>query len=170
MKKTYKLALTSILLTLALALSYMERFFPLQMLIPLPGVKMGLANIVSLVALYLLGGKYALSILAVRSLLTSVFAGSVTSFLFSVSGGILAILVMSLSKRVKFFSVYGVSILGAAAHNIGQIACAMILMNSVYIASYLTYLLIISIFTGFVVGFLSSGVIKSLLKTRMLES
>lgn len=170
MKKTYKLALTSILLTLALALSYMERFFPLQMLIPLPGVKMGLANIVSLVALYLLGGKYALSILAVRSLLTSVFAGSVTSFLFSVTGGALAILIMALSMRIKFLSVYGVSILGAAAHNIGQTVCAMILMNSVYIASYLTYLLIISIFTGFVVGFLSSGVIKSLLKTRMLES
>lgn len=170
MKKVNKLTLTSILLTLALALSYMERFFPLQMLIPLPGVKMGLANIVSLVALYLLGAKYAFSILVVRSLLTSVFAGSVTSFLFSVSGGILAILVMSLSKRVKFFSVYGVSILGAAAHNIGQIACAMILMNSVYIASYLTYLLIISLFTGFAVGLLSSGVIKALLKTRMLES
>ncbi len=170
MKKTYRLTLTSILLTLALALSYMERFFPLQMLIPLPGVKIGLANIVSLVALYLLGAKYALSILVVRSLLTSFFAGSVTSFLFSVTGGIFALFVMSLSIHVKFLSVYGVSILGAAAHNIGQIACAMILMNSVYIGSYLTYLLIISLFTGFAVGLLSSGVIKALSNIRTLES
>ncbi len=170
MKKTYRLTLTSILLTLALALSYMERFFPLQMLIPLPGVKIGLANIVSLVALYLLGAKYALSILVVRSLLASFFAGSVTSFLFSATGGILALFVMFLSMRVKFLSVYGVSILGAAAHNIGQIACAMILMNSVYIGSYLTYLLIISLFTGFAVGLLSSGVIKALSNIRTLES
>lgn len=169
MKKTYALTLASILLTLALALSYMERFFPLQLLIPLPGVKIGLANIVSLVSLYLLGAKYAFSILIVRSLLTSVFAGSITSFLFSVSGGIFAIFIMVLSMRVKFLSVYGVSILGAAAHNIGQIIAAMILMHSVYIASYLTYLLLISLFTGFAVGLLSSGVIKALQKTNAFK-
>ena len=166
MNRTYKLTLAAILLTLALALSYMERFFPLQFIIPLPGVKIGLANIVSLVALYLLSAKYALSIVMIRSLFTSVFAGSVTAFLFSVTGGVLAILVMALSMRVRYFSVYGVSILGAAAHNIGQIIAAMILMNSVYIGAYLTYLLVISLFTGFAVGLLSSGVIRALIRMR----
>ncbi len=165
MKKTKALTLTSSLLAVALALSYMERFFPLQMLIPLPGVKIGLANIVSLVSLYLLGAKYAFSILVVRCILTSVFAGSVTSFMFSITGGIFAMGVMIVSMRMPVFSVYGVSILGAAAHNIGQIASSVILMNSVYIASYLMYLLPISVFTGFLTGLLSSGVIKALKKT-----
>ena len=165
MKKTKALTLTSSLLAVALALSYMERFFTLQMLIPLPGVKIGLANIVSLVSLYLLGAKYAFSILVVRCILTSVFAGSVTSFMFSITGGIFAMGVMIVSMRMPVFSVYGVSILGAAAHNIGQIASSVILMNSVYIASYLMYLLPISVFTGFLTGLLSSGVIKALKKT-----
>lgn len=166
MKKTNALTLTSVLLAVALTLSYMERFFPLQVLIPLPGVKLGLANIVSLVALYLLGAKYAFSILVVRCVLTSFFSGSVTSLMFSLFGGVLAMCVMIVIMRIPVFSVYGVSILGAAAHNIGQIAASMILMNSIYIGGYLVYLLMISLFTGFLTGLLSSGVIKALEKVR----
>jgi len=169
MKKTNALTLTSVLLAVALTLSYMERFFPLQVLIPLPGVKLGLANIVSLVALYLLGAKYAFSILVVRCVLTSFFSGSVTSLMFSLFGGVLAMTVMIIAMRVPVFSVYGVSILGAAAHNIGQIAAAMILMNSVYIGAYLIYLLMISLFTGFLTGLLSSGVIRALEKVRPIK-
>lgn len=169
MKKTNALTLTSVLLAVALTLSYMERFFPLQMLIPLPGVKLGLANIVSLVALYLLGAKYAFSILVVRCVLTSFFSGSVTSLMFSLFGGVLAMTVMIIAMRVPVFSVYGVSILGAAAHNIGQIAAAMILMNSIYIGAYLIYLLMISLFTGFLTGLLSSGVIMALEKVRPIK-
>lgn len=169
MKKTNALTLTSVLLAVALTLSYMERFFPLQLLIPLPGVKIGLANIVSLVALYLLGARYAFSILVVRCVLTSFFAGSVTSLMFSLFGGVLAMCVMIVIMRIPVFSVYGVSILGAAAHNIGQIAASMILMNSIYIGGYLVYLLMISLFTGFLTGLLSSGVIKALEKVRPLK-
>ncbi|MBQ1257107.1 MAG: Gx transporter family protein [Clostridia bacterium] len=169
MKKTNALTLTSVLLAVALTLSYMERFFPLQLIIPLPGVKIGLANIVSLVALYLLGAKYAFSILVVRCVLTSFFAGSITSLMFSLFGGVLAMCVMIVIMRIPVFSVYGVSILGAAAHNIGQIAASMILMNSIYIGGYLVYLLMISLFTGFLTGLLSSGVIKALEKVRPLK-
>ena len=166
MKKTNALTLTSVLLAVALTLSYMERFFPLQLIIPLPGVKIGLANIVSLVALYLLGARYAFSILVVRCVLASFFAGSVTSLMFSLFGGVLAMCVMIISMRIPIFSVYGVSILGAAAHNIGQIIASMILMNSIYIGSYLMYLLMISLFTGFLTGLLSSGVIRALDRAR----
>ncbi len=169
MKKTNALTLTSVLLAVALTLSYMERFFPLQLLIPLPGVKIGLANIVSLVALYLLGARYAFSILVVRCVLTAVFAGSVTSLMFSLFGGVLAMIVMMVCMRIPVFSVYGVSILGAAAHNIGQIAASMILMNSIYIGAYLMYLLMISLFTGFLTGLLSSGVIRALDKVRPIK-
>ncbi len=164
MKKTRRITLCAVLLALALALAYMERFFPLQMIIPLPGVKLGLANVVSLVALYLLGGKNAYIILVLRCFLASVFGGGITSLLFSFTGGTLSMLAMVLARRAKFLSVYGVSILGAAAHNIGQICAAMLMMHSVYIGAYLPYLLIVALFTGFATGAAGAGVLRVLTK------
>ena len=162
MKKTKRITLCAMLLSLALALSYMERFFPLQLVIPLPGVKLGLANIVSLAALYLLDGKSAYIILALRCILGSAFGGGITSLMFSLTGGTLSMLCMILARRIPFLSVYGVSILGAAAHNIGQICIAMVMMHSVYIGAYLPYLLIVGLFTGFATGAASAGVLKVL--------
>ena len=162
MKKTKCITLCAMLLSLALALSYMERFFPLQLVIPLPGVKLGLANIVSLAALYLLDGKSAYIILALRCILGSAFGGGITSLMFSLTGGTLSMLCMILARRIPFLSVYGVSILGAAAHNIGQICIAMVMMHSVYIGAYLPYLLIVGLFTGFATGAASAGVLKVL--------
>ena len=155
---------------MALMLSYMERFFPLQMVIPLPGIKLGLANIVSLVALYLFGLKYAYIILALRCLMGSIFAGSVTAFMFSVTGGTLAMLVMAGAMRIPVFSIYGVSILGAAAHNIGQIFAAMLVMRSLYVGAYLPYLLIVAVFTGLATGAAASGVLKVLPETGFAGS
>ena len=160
MSRTRKLTLCAVLISLALVLSYMERFFPLQMVVPMPGVKLGLANIVSLVALYLLGGRSAYTILAVRCVLGSAFGGGVTSLLFSLTGGTLAMIVMALSRKLPFLSIYGVSILGAAAHNIGQICASMLLMHSVYIGAYLPYLLAVGLFTGFATGAAGAGILK----------
>ena len=162
MKQTRRLTLCAVLLSLALVLSYMERFFPLLLIVPLPGVKLGLANIVSLVALYILGGKSAYLILILRCVLASAFGGGISSLMFSLSGGILSMLAMILSRRLPFLSIYGVSILGAAAHNIGQICIAMALMNSVYIGAYLPYLLIVALFTGFATGAAGAGVLRIL--------
>ena len=92
MTKTKKTALCAVLIALALALSYMERFIPLQLIVPLPGVKLGLANIVTLIALYLLGGKAAFAILIPRCILGAVFGGGITGLMFSLAGGILAII------------------------------------------------------------------------------
>ena len=161
MRKTKRLTLCAILIALALALSYTERFIPLQMVIPLPGVKLGLANIVTLIALYLMGPKYAFAILIPRCIFGAVFGGGITGLLFSMTGGILAMAVMSLARKLPLFSVYGVSILGAAAHNIGQILAAMVLMNSVYIGAYLPYLLIVALFTGFATGAAGAGVLRA---------
>lgn len=163
------MALCAVLIALALALSYLERFIPLQLVIPLPGIKLGLANIVTLIALYLLGAKCAFAILIPRCILGAVFGG-ITGLLFSLTGGILAMAVMALSRRAKCFSVYGVSILGAAAHNIGQILAAMAVLGSVYVASYLPYLLLVAIVTGFATGTASSGVLGILEKTNFISS
>lgn len=160
--KTGKIARCAILVSLALVLSYMERLIPLQMLVPLPGVKLGLANIVTLIALYLLGAGSAFVILILRCVLGAVFAGSITSLLFSLCGGMLAMGVMALGCRVKLFSIYGVSVLGAAAHNIGQIFAAMLLMHSVHIGAYLPYLLLVSLCTGMATGCMGAGVLRAL--------
>lgn len=162
MSKTKRLTLCAILIALALALSYTERFIPLQMVVPLPGVKLGLANIVTLLALYLMGPKGAFAILIPRCIFGAVFGGGITGLAFSLAGGILAMCVMVLSRRIPVFSIYGVSILGAAAHNIGQILAAMVLMNSVYIGAYLPYLLVVALFTGFATGAACAGVLRAL--------
>lgn len=162
MNKTKRLTLCAVLIALALALSYTERFIPLQMVIPLPGVKLGLANIVTLIALYLLGPKEALAILVPRCILGAVFGGGITGLLFSLTGGVLAMAVMILAKKVPIFSIYGVSILGAAAHNVGQILAAMVLMNSLYVGAYLSYLLVVALFTGAATGAAGAGILRTL--------
>lgn len=166
MKKTRTITQSAILIALALALSYTERFIPLQLLIPLPGVKLGLANIVTLVSLYLLGWKRTLSIVVIRCFLGALF-GSLTSLAFSLTGGLIALAVMALCKEIPMFSIYGVSILGAAAHNIGQILAAMVLMASVYVGAYLPYLLFVAICTGLATGAACSGVLRTLKAVRI---
>lgn len=164
MRKAKQISLCAVMIALALALSYTERFIPLQLLIPLPGIKLGLANIVTLVALYLFKTRYAFMILVVRCVLGAVFGGGITGLAFSLCGGILAMAVMALAQKIPLFSVYGVSILGAAAHNIGQILASMALMQSVYIGAYLPYLLLVAIFTGLLTGCACAGVLRVLPK------
>ena len=160
--KAKEITLCAVLTALALALSYTEQFIPLQLAIPLPGIKLGLANIVTLAALYLLRTKYAFRILLARCFFGSVFGGGITALCFSLLGGCLALGVMALAKKLPFLSIYGVSILGAAAHNVGQILAAMGLMHSIYIGAYLPYLLIVAVFTGPLTGAACAGVLRVL--------
>lgn len=162
MKKTKTLAYSAILTALALALSYTERFIPLQLIIPLPGIKLGLANIVTMIALYLMGWKKTLPIVVVRCVLGALFGGGITALIFSLTGSLLALAVMGICKRIPIFSVYGVSILGAATHNIGQILAAMALMRSVYVCAYMPYLLMVALFTGSATGAACAGVLRAL--------
>lgn len=163
MNKTQRLARAALLTALALGLSWMERFIPLQLLVPLPGIKLGLANLVTLFALYFLGGRMALAILCVRCLLGSLFGGGVTAFCFSITGGLLALAVMALARRLPVLSVYGVSILGAAAHHVGQILVAVALLRSGYVVAYLPFLLLVAIATGFLTGAISSVLFRAML-------
>ena len=162
MSKAKKIAFCAVMIALALALSYAERFIPLQMVIPMPGIKLGLANVVTLVALYRFKGRYALAILVPRCILGALFGGGITGLAFSLTGGLLALLVMSLAKKTPFFSVYGVSVLGAAAHNVGQILAAMVLLRSVYVAAYLPWLLIAAVVTGILTGAAGHGILQAL--------
>ena len=162
MSKAKKIAFCAVMIALALALSYAERFIPLQLVIPLPGVKLGLANVVTLVVLYRLKPRYAFGVLIPRCILGAVFGGGITGLLFSLTGGLLALATMLLAKKAPMFSVYGVSILGAAAHNIGQICAAVVLLRSVYVAAYLPWLLLVGIVTGILTGAAGVGILHAL--------
>ena len=109
---TRQLTLCAMLTALALALSWAERFLPLSLLIPLPGIKLGLANIVTLFALYALGPAQALGILLCRCTLGAFFAGNLNALIYSLFGGLTAMLTMILLRRGKHLSVYGVSLGG----------------------------------------------------------
>lgn len=156
---TKQLTLCAVLAALALALSYVENLFLLPL--PLPGVKLGLANIVTLVALYLLGAPQALAVLLVRVLLGAMFAGNASALLYSLLGGLSALAVMALLARSPRLSVYGVSVGGAAAHNFGQIAAAMLTLGSAAPLVYLPVLLGVSLVSGALTGFITSLLLGS---------
>lgn len=170
MKNVRQLALSSIMIGIALILSYIERFIPLQLVIPLPGVKLGLANIVTLVTLYLFDKKQCVIILVIRCFLGAVFGGGITGLMFSMVGGLFAITSMMITQKMKCFSIYGVSVFGAAAHHIGQILVSMILMRSIYIGSYLPYLLLVGVFTALLIATISSRVVMALESNPKINS
>ena len=151
-----KLALCAVLAALALGLSTLENLFPVSLIVPLPGVKLGLANIVTVFALYELGAPEALAILVTRCLLGGLFSGTATALLFSLLGGLCAMGVMILLKRSRRLSVYGVSVGGAAAHNAGQILAAMITLGNTMVVGYLPFLLAVALITGTLTGFVVS--------------
>ena len=159
---TNALTRCAMLTALALGLSWMESAFPLSALIPLPGVRLGLANIVTLFALYALGSPSALLILLSRCLLASMFAGNMNAFLFSILGGVTALACMTALSRARRLSVYGVSVGGAAAHQCGQIAAAMLTHGNVAPLYYLPVLLFVSVFTGSVTGLIVALLFRAL--------
>ena len=164
---TRQLALCAVLTALALGLSTLENLFPVTLVIPLPGVKLGLANIVTVFALYQLGPLPALCILAARCLLGSLFAGNASALLFSLLGGTLAMLVMLALSHLPGLSVYGVSIGGAAAHNCGQVAAAVLTLGNTAPLYYLPVLLGVSLFTGALTGLIAACLFRALAHTRL---
>lgn len=164
-----KIALCAVLTALALGLSYAERMIPLGLIIPLPGIKLGLANVVTLFALCFLGAGSAFAILIARCFLGSLFAGSLSGLLFSLTGGLLAMAVMALLRKSGRLSVYGVSVCGAAAHNIGQMCAAVAVMQTTAVLSYLPLLLCTAVPAGLITGAASAGVFRAVRASGILN-
>ncbi len=171
-KSIKRITLIGILISFALILSVVERWFPLEAFIPLPGIKLGLPNIITLFALFYLDMPSALIIVILRSFLSSVFMGSVSSFAFSVSGGLFSFIVMRIALKFypKYLSITTISIIGAAFHNIGQICAAAVIMGTVNVFGYLPLLLIASLFTGTLIGVVFSAVGKKLASIRSIKN
>ena len=157
-----QLARCALLAAMALALSYLEGLFPLALAIPIPGVKLGLANIVTLFALYALGPGQAVMILLCRCLLGAVFAGNMNALLFSLMGGLASMAVMIALSRWDKLSIYGVSAGGAAAHSCGQTAAAVLTLGSGAAMYYLPALLGVSLFTGALTGLTAACLFRAL--------
>lgn len=157
------IAHNALLVCAALVLSIFEGFLPAAA-IPVPGIKLGLANIVILFALYRKGFGSAVAILIAKCTLAAIFGGGITSFAFSVCGGICATTVMYFLKKLdgKYMSIFGVSIAGAAAHGIGQIAASAPMLGTLSIIYYLPALLLSGIFTGALTGAICMFLFKRL--------
>ena len=165
---TRRLALCAVLTALALGLSTLEGMFPVSLLIPLPGIKLGLANIVTVYALYALGPASALTILLARCLLGAMFAGNASALLFSLMGGGLSMLVMIVLRHLPGLSIYGVSIGGAAAHNIGQIGAAMIVCPAEPAGQGLyDRELAVSLLTGTLTGFIAGLLFRAMKNVKL---
>lgn len=143
---------------LALILSYVETLIPVQF--GIPGIKLGLANLVVVIVLYKTDWKEALLLSVSRVLLAGFIFGSLFSIIYSLAGGVLSLLVMAAFVRSERFGVAGVSMAGGVAHNIGQLATAMIAVSTYQVGYYLPVLLIAGLVTGAVIGLAADAVLK----------
>lgn len=154
--KTRDIARFALLTALAMVLSWVESLVPLS--VAVPGVKLGLTNLVVLFALYRMGLKAAWCLSLVRVLLVSFTFGNAFSLWYSLAGAILSLLVMMALKATGKFSVTGVSVAGAVCHNLGQILVAMAVLRSTAVAFYYPALLLSGTIAGICIG-LAGGVL-----------
>ena len=155
--KTKKIATFGMLIALAMIFSYIESILPINL--GIPGIKLGLANILTIVSLYLIGVRGAVFVSLLRIILVGLTFGNGSAMLFSLSGGICSLVCMVLVKEIKIFSVYGVSMVGGVMHNVGQILMAMRVLDESKILSYLPVLVISGVLTGMVIGLIAGQVI-----------
>ncbi len=158
MNRTKKLVLTAILAAVALGVYILEAQIPAP--VPVPGVKLGLANIVTLTAMALLGRKQAGAVLVVRLLLGSMFSGGFSALLYSAVGGALAYAVMA--AFIGRLPIWVVSALAAIAHNLGQLAAAVLVTGTPGLFWYGPALLLAAILTGVFTGLASQYLVKAL--------
>lgn len=161
--KTKKLTTLALSVALAMLLSFVESLVP--PLASVPGVKAGFANIVTLYLLYAMGAPSAIAVSVVRIFLSTLLFGSFPiDLLYSFSGAFLSFVFMYIAKRLLPFGIIGVSVIGAVMHNAGQVICACFIMKTAELAYYFIPLFISGIIAGVAVGILSGLVIARLRK------
>ncbi len=153
-------ALCGMLTALAMLFSYVETLIPLNF--GIPGIKLGLANLVVLTGLYYLKPQQVLAVSLARILLTGFLFGNGMSILYSLAGGLLSFLVMRLLMRTGEFSPAGVSIAGGVAHNVGQLIVAGLVVHTAKLVYYMPVLTVSGALTGFLMGLLSIRVLHAL--------
>ena len=157
---TKKLTMTALLAALALIFSYIEVLIPFSPAIP--GIKLGIANLAVIVALYHMGLKYAITINVVRIFIAGLLFSGVFGIIYSLAGAILSMTVMVLLKKTGLFSVTGVSMAGGVAHNLGQILAAAFLVSNLSIFIYFPVLIFSGLISGALIGIVAYIILKRL--------
>lgn len=167
MNRNKKIANMAMLVVLAMIFSYVESLIPINF--GVPGMKLGIANLVTVTGIYFLALPEILLVVVMRVLLIGFMFGNGMSIIYSLAGGILSVLVMTLLKKAKGFSEVGVSIAGGIAHNIGQLIVAAIVVENMKLVYYLPALLIAGTITGCLIGMLSKKMLP-VVKTEAVKS
>lgn len=164
MKNSRELIFLALLTSGALILSLIESMIPLPFIVP--GAKLGLPNMVTLSVIVVFGFKKGLTVAILRSILVLLVAGNPIGFLYSISGAIFSTIVMYLVYRYfsNIFSLIGVSLFGAIAHNTAQVFTATMMLQNIKIFTYLPLMYIVSLFTGCFVGYSTILIVKNLKK------
>ena len=163
-KQTERMALMAVLLALILVLSFIESLIPLGG--GIPGIKLGLANGVLLFALYMLGTKEAIILMVLKVSVPLLYVPSyLQTIMYSAAGAVLSMASMLLVKQIRGISILGVSVTGAAMHNVGQVLMAMLILQTGSLLYYLSVLLVVGVVTGVLTGTAAKLVMKSLKMT-----
>ena len=153
-------ALCGVFIALAMVLSYLESLVPISFAIP--GIKLGLANIVTIIALVKLGLKPALIISVGRVILSGLLFGNPATIMYSMAGALLSIAVMFIVRKLKLLAITGTSVCGAVAHNLGQLIIAAIVIENTKIFYYMAVLSVSGIIAGVLIGLLAGIIIKNI--------
>lgn len=165
--KTKKIAYLGLLIALAFVFSYIEFLIPVNL--GIPGAKLGLANLVIIVALYTIGEKNAFVLSVIRIVLVGLTFANLASMLYSLAGGILSFTAMVIAKKMKLLSTTGVSVIGGIFHNIGQIIMAIWVAKTPSLVYYLPVLILTGIVAGVAIGVLGAMVTKRIQKVVRWE-
>ena len=159
-----RVAYFGVFTALALIFSYVESLIPIQL--GIPGVKLGLANLIIVIALYKMRLSEVFLLSIVRILLSGFLFGNYFSILYSLAGGLLSLAVMALLKKTGDFSVMGISMAGGVSHNVGQLVVAMLVVETFSVGYYLPVLLVAGLVTGFLIGVAAGEMLKRLVNIR----
>ena len=159
-ENTRRLAFGAMFTALALIFSYVEFLVPLP--VPVPGIKLGLANLVIIIAIYRMSFKYAFTINCVRIVASGLLFSGVFGMLYSFAGGILSLVVMYVLYRTGRFSMVGISMAGGVMHNLGQLLTACLIVSSVSLMSYFAVLLFSGLISGILIGIVAYNIEKRL--------
>lgn len=158
-----KVAFYGIFAALAILMGYVEAMVKIP--IPVPGIKLGLANVIVVMAMYFMGNKTAVGVNIIRVLMSALLFNGFTGFLYSISGALVSFIVMCLAKKIKGLSIVGVSVLGGVTHNVAQIAVASVVLQTPGLMYYVPILLIAGVVTGVVIGIVAKYCLKHIEKS-----
>ena len=153
-----RLAVSALLVTVMLMLGYVESLVPTG----LPGIKLGLSNSVLILAIVWLGIPAAFALMVVKVLLSGFLFSGVNAMMYACAGGLLSMVVMSALYKTRAFSLTPIAMAGAVAHNVGQVALAMLILQTAKLVYYMAILMLAGLVTGFVTGTIASILIRRL--------